>query len=215
MNTTNATPEVQLCQDGMYRWVYEMSLYKNPTILLLTLKIFAWVILGLWVFMNLLRACEAIDASDFMESLWFNTKLTLIVGGVILALCVLGYYLYALIMGGKYCVLFEMNEQGVMHKQMAKQVKKAQLIGFITALAGIASRNLTTTAVGMNAAVRTEMYSTFDSVTSVNAIPRRNVINIHEGLFHNQVYASTEDFDFVVNYILDHVNPEVRNKFHN
>ena len=214
MNTTNATPEVQLCQDGKYRWVYEMSLYKNPTILLLLLKIFGWIVLGLWVFLNLLQACDSVNTTSFMESLWTNTKIMLVCGAVIGALCVVGYYLYALIMGGKYCVLFEMDDQGVMHKQMANQVKKSQLIGAITTLAGVATGNPATAALGMNAAVRTEMYSTFDKVSSLNAVPHRNLINIHEGLFHNHVYAAANDFSFVIHYIHNQVRPEVRNKFH-
>ena len=116
-------------------------------------------------------------------------------------------------MGGKYCMLFEMDEQGVLNKQMKKQVKKAQLIGAITALAGIASRNLTTTAVGINAAARTEMYSAFSNVKSVESFPNRQLIKVNERLNHNQVFASTSDYDFVLNYILEHVEPAVRDKF--
>ena len=29
--------QITQCKDGKYRWVYEMSLYRNPTILLLLL----------------------------------------------------------------------------------------------------------------------------------------------------------------------------------
>ena len=32
--TEEATTRVQLCNDGKYRWVHEVSLYKNPVILL-------------------------------------------------------------------------------------------------------------------------------------------------------------------------------------
>lgn len=210
---TNFTDTVQLCQDGKYRWVYEMSLYKNPTILFLVLKIFAWVCFGIWLFSMLMRGCDSVDSKDFLEMAWGDTKFFLIFTGGFMLLCLLGYYIYALINGGKYCVLFEMDQNGVMHKQMPKQVKKAQVIGFITAMAGIMSRNLTTTGVGLNAAARTEMYSKFDSVKSVKAFPRRHVIKVNETLEHNQVYVSPQYFDFVLRYILDHVQPKVREKF--
>lgn len=53
-DVANYTDTVQLCQDGKYRWVFEMSLYKNPTILFLLLKIFAWIGFGIWLFTILL-----------------------------------------------------------------------------------------------------------------------------------------------------------------
>lgn len=208
----NYTDTVQLCQDGKYRWVYEMSLYKNPTILFLVLKIFVWICFGIWVFSILLRGCESTDSKDFWEMAWGDTKFFLILTAGVMVLCLLGYYLYALIMGGKYCVLFEMDQNGVMHKQMPKQVKKAQLIGAITALAGVMSHNITTTAVGLNSAARTEMYSRFASVKSVKANPRRGLIKVNETLNHNQVYASAQYYDFVLRFILDHVQPQVREK---
>lgn len=209
---TNVTTVVQLCQDGKYRWVHEMNLYKDPTILLLLLKIFAWVCFGIWVLFVLLQIFDSVGSS-ITEKIWFSTKVMLIVSAVFMVLCVISYYIYALIMGGKYCMLFEMDEQGIMNRQMKKQVEKARLIGAITALAGIASRNLTTTAVGLNAGARTEMYSVFSSVKSVQSFPNRLLIKVNESFNHNQVYASPGDYEFVLNYILDHVQPAVREKF--
>ena len=37
---------ISLGQDGKYRWVYEMNLYTNPTILILLVKIFFWIFFG-------------------------------------------------------------------------------------------------------------------------------------------------------------------------
>ena len=41
--------EVKLCNDGKYRWVYEMHLLKNPTIFLTTLKVIFIAIGIVWV----------------------------------------------------------------------------------------------------------------------------------------------------------------------
>ncbi|HAP51148.1 MAG TPA: hypothetical protein DCQ56_08035 [Porphyromonadaceae bacterium] len=212
-DVANYTDTVQLCQDGKYRWVFEMSLYKNPTILFLLLKIFAWIGFGIWLFTILLQGCDAVDSKDFWAMAWADTKVFLIVIAGLLLLCAMGYYLYALIMGGKYCVLFEMDDKGIMHKQMPEQVKKAQLIGAITALAGVKGGSFTATAAGMNAAVRTEMYTEFASVKSVKAFPHRNLIKVNETLKHNQVYVAAQYFDFVLRYILEHVQPQTREKF--
>ena len=211
--TEDATTRVQLCNDGKYRWVHEVSLYKNPVILILLLKIFFWVCVGIWAFSILLRGCDSIDSKDFLDMAWGDTKMFMIITAGFMVLCLISYYIYALIMGGKYCVLFEMNEKGVLHKQMPKQAKKAELIGAITALAGVMSRNITTTAVGLNAAGRTEMYSTFASVKTVESLPKRNTIKVNETLNHNQVYVSAADHDFVLRYILDHVPLKARDKF--
>lgn len=211
-NNVEPNEMVQLYPDGKYRWVHEMSLYKNPSILFLVMKIFAWVCFGIWLFSILLRGCDSVDSKDFWEMAWGDTKFFLIIFAVFMALCLISYYIYALIMGGKYCVLFEMDQQGVLHQQMAKQVKKAEVIRALTVLAGLASRNITTVGVGL--AARTEMYTTFASVKSVKANPRHNIIKVNETLNHNQVFVAPANYDFVLRYILDHVKPEVRDKFY-
>ena len=120
---------------------------------------------------------------------------------VIVAVSVL---IYAAIMGGKYCVLFEMDDQGVRHIQHPKQIKKAQALADLAVLAGFATCNLSVMGMGMNGS-RTEMYSEFGNVRSVKACRRRNLIKVNGLLNHNQVYTEKEDFDFVLNYISSRV----------
>ncbi|MBQ9472148.1 MAG: hypothetical protein IJU73_03275, partial [Ruminococcus sp.] len=120
-------------------------------------------------------------------------------------LCALGYLLYAAIMGGKYIVMFEMDDKGVNHKQLPKQAKKAEWISLLTVLAGLASRNPTTVGVGLISA-RSEMYTRFGNVRKIKAYPNRDLIKLNERLMHNQVYAAKEDFEFVYGYIKDHVD---------
>ena len=115
----------------------------------------------------------------------------------------IGYPLYAVIMGGKYCVMFEMDKDGINHKQMPPQARKAELLSSLTVMGGLAAGNITTVGVGLLAS-RTEMYSDFSKVSAVKPFPRTNVIGVNEGLFHNQVYTSPGDFDFVLNYITAH-----------
>lgn len=191
--------------DGKYRWVYEMNLYTNPTVLFVVLKIFFCICVGIWVFMNVI---ELFSSDVFWDAFLVNTKFFGIFTVFFLALCTLGYYIYALINGGKYCVLFEMDDDGVLHKQMPQGVKKANLIGAITAMAGAATGNLTTTIIGRNAAARTQMYTSFASVKSVEVFRRRNLIKVNAPLNYNQVYADDGDFDFVLNHILRHITPQ-------
>lgn len=198
-----------LCEDGKYRWVYEMPILKNPTIFIMVWKILFFIILGIFAFTFIF---DLIDGNLTGETALNTLKFF---GYFVLGMTVLlgiAMLLYAAIMGGKYVVMFEMDSDGVNHKQMPKQVKKAQAIGIITALAGIAARNVTTVGVGINAAARSEMYSRFIKVRKVKAYPRRDLIKVNQLLTKNQVYAEKEDFDFVYNYILDHTPNRKNNK---
>ena len=200
-----APPEnggITLGDDGVYRWYYEMPLLKNPTLFTLVWKIFFFVLLGIFAVTTVVDAIDWGDAF-FPEHLLINLRFF---GYFLLGMTVvtaLGYLLYAAIMGGKYCVSFEMDENGVNHKQIPKQAKKAQKIAAATALAGLAAGRLTTVGVGLNAS-RTEMYSDFSRTRKVKAYPRLHVIKVNGRLSHNQVYAGKEDFAFVRDYIVSH-----------
>ena len=111
--------------DGTYRWVYEFSMLKNPIILLSVLKIFLFILIGMWVVFGLFR----IGDDGFVGAFVAQTKELLIPAAVLFVLSILGYILLACIYGWKYCVLFEMNETGIRYIQMEKQFKKAQAIG--------------------------------------------------------------------------------------
>jgi len=192
------SPNIVYGSDRKYRWVYEMSLLKNPTVFLLVWKIFFFIFLGIFAIMMIADAVNW-GFEDALKNLpilgYFVIGMTVVVG--------IGYLIYAAIMGGKYIVEFEMDEKGVNHRQIASQAKKAKKIGQATMIAGMASGNLSTIGIGMNSQ-RTEMYSEFARVKMVKAYPRRHVIKVNETLGHNQVYAAPEDFEFVKNFIISH-----------
>lgn len=187
--------------DGTYLWAYELNLFKDLSVFWLIWRIFFFVILGIFLFMMILNIFE--DSSYFMDGFLETLK---VFGFFVLgmtAIVVISYLIYAAVMGGKYCVVFEMNEKGVLHKQMPKQAKKAETLAMITALIGLASDNVTTAGTGMMSA-RTEMYSEFSRVRSIQANARRCRIKVNETPGHNQVYAAKEDFEFIRNYIVSH-----------
>ena len=193
--------QITLCEDGKYRWVYEMSLLKNPTVFWLVWKIFFFIFLAVFAVTMIADAVEWADffPDRFLNNLkflgYFLAGMTAVVG--------LGYLLYAAMMGGKYVVEFEMNEQGVLHRQIAAQAKKARKLGQATMLAGAVSGRMSTVIAGRNAR-RTELYSDFSRVRTVKARPRRHLIQVNERLSHNQVYAAPEDFAFVLEYLQAH-----------
>lgn len=196
------TKNIALGEDGVYRWVYEMNLYTNPTILFLTWRIFGFACLGLWLLIMVFTYDDDFFWDGFLQSVEFFV----IFLALFAALSLVGYLVYALIVGGKYCVMFEMDENGVNHIQMPPQVKKAELIGLLTTLVGIAAGKPGVVGTGLLASARTSMYSSFPAVKSVEPFPRRNLIKVNEMLFKNQVYAADEDFDFVLGFIRSHTN---------
>lgn len=200
-NKTYQGKEVRLCNDGKYRWVYEMHLLKNPTIFLTSLKVILIAVGAVWLFgLIIVTLSGDMDLSQFL----FWGKLILIILGVFVGLTILSVLLVAAIFHGKYLVLFEMDEKEVVHIQMPRQVKKAEVIGWITVLVGALAKNPTTMGTGMLAASKSRSTSEFDKVRHVKARRWRDLIKVNQLLNKNQVYVSDEDFDFVYNYIKTH-----------
>ena len=190
--------EVRLCNDGKYRWVYEMHLLKNPTIFFTVLKVMMISIGIVWLF-GLIIGLGDMSLDYFL----FWTKLTGIMLGIFVVLTIIGVLITAAILG-KYVVLFEMDEKEVVHIQMPRQVKKAEVIGFITVLVGAMAKNPTTMGTGMLAASKTKSTSVFTNVRRVKAYRKRNLIKVNQLFNKNQVYVADEDFDFVYDFIKSH-----------
>jgi hypothetical protein len=189
--------EVRLCSDGKYRWAYEMNLLKNPTIFWTVLKVMmiSWGIV--WLFGLIVALFQGdLDLQYFL----FWLKLMGILFGVLIALTVVGILITAAILG-KYVVLFEMDEKQVTHIQMPRQVKKAEVIGLITVLVGMAAKSHTAMGAGMLAAAKTKSTSEFVNVRRVKGRRRLNLIKVNQLFNKNQVYVADEDFDFVYDYI--------------
>ena len=189
--------EVRLCEDGKYRWLYEMNMFRNPTIILTVAKVLGGVLLGLWLVFGLLLS--AIEGN--WDGLLGMTRVLGIVMGVMAVLLVIAYLILCWMYHGKYIVLFEMDEKSIKHIQLPRQFKRAQAMGLITALVGLAAKRPTTAGAGLLSATRQASTSDFKYVKKVKAYPHRHLIKVNETLNKNQVYAATEDFDFVLDWI--------------
>ena len=195
---------VTRCDDGKYRWVYEINLFHNPMFFFLVWKIFFFIFLGVSAVVLISDATNwGMDkvVEDLPFLVYFFIGMTAVVG--------LGYIIYAVIMGGKYTVEFEMDEKGFVHRQIESQARKAKNIGRATMLAGSTSGRISTIGAGASAQ-RTEMYTEFSKVKKVKSYPHRHVIKVKETLEHNQVYAPDEDFHFVLDFITLH-SPNINN----
>ena len=186
---------VVLCTDGTYRWVYEMSLYKDLSIFWLVMKIFVCIILGMGVLFFII---ELFGDHNYR----FVFEMVGIMMGIFVVLGILGYLLYAAMNGGKFCVLYTMDDKGILVEQQAKQAKKAEIIADLLVLAGALTGNLTTVGMGLSSARRTSMYSAFKGTKKLKAVPKKDLIKMDAPMDHNRIWCEDdEDFNFVWNYI--------------
>jgi len=187
------------------KWMYEFSFWRNPAILITVAKVLLISLFVPAVFMFVITLGDG-----FGEALGIAG--TILGYGVLLmaALLAIAYPLVGLIYGGKYFVLFKMDDKGVNHIQLDRQFKKAQALGFLTALAGISGGSLTAGGAGIMAATKQSLYTSFKKVKSVKAVKSRNTIYVNESMTRNQVYAENGDFDFVLEHILSRCPKNVR-----
>ena len=197
---------VKKCDDGTYRWVYEFNMLKNPIILLTVLKIFLLVLVGIWVIFGIFR----IGNDGFAGAFAAQTKDLLIPAAILFGLSIVGYIILACIYGWKYCVLFEMDEKGIRHIQMEKQYKKAQALGWLTAMAGAAAGKPGVTGTGLLAATKNEQFSEFSKVKRLRVFKAFHTIKLDGLLNHNQIYAQPEDYEFVLDYISSRIPKDAR-----
>ena len=192
---------VQLYPDGKYRWVYEVNMLTNYSILF-----DVWKVLGISMgILVLLFVVIAVFDGDWDVDMLIGMASTLgIVALVMLVLGLIGYFVYAAISGWKYAVLFIMDEKEVVHQQMPNTVKKGQLIGALTILAGLASGRPGAVGTSVLAQSRLSMTSTLAHVERLISCRKMNLIKVNERFEKNRVYVNTEDFDFVYDFLLTH-----------
>ena len=211
---THVTPNIVFCQDGKYRWTYEVHLLTNPAILLLVLKALFWSGFGITVLMELTDIKGTIDYFKRGKGSQYFTDFVLPFALFILGLLVLGligYFVFACIYRFKYIVLFEMDEEGIKHTMHPSQIDKAEAIGDMGLLtsgygrpfSGISSKIV---------ASKSEQSSSFSHSTSIKAQKAFDVIHLKQLLGHNMIYAEKEDFDFVLDYILKRLPDKCKRK---
>ena len=205
------TPEgsrVKLYPDGKYRWVYEVPMLKNPTILFDVYKVLGISFGIVWLFNVLLISCE--DGLN-LRNLWSFTSGFLILMLVFLVIGYVAYFIVAWSYGWKYIVLFTLDEKEVVHQMMPRQMEKAKVLGALTALVGSVAGKPGVMGAGVLAASRSTSTSVLANVARL--VPRRrlHLIKVNQLLNKNRVFVPDEDFDFVYNFLCQHC-PKAKKK---
>lgn len=197
------TENIYLCPDGKYRWVYELSMLKNPMILMSVVKVLlisGCIVAGYVLILRLFSGGPVFSKMSDMD------RMGVTVAGIAVIFCILiAYLVVAASKGYKYCVLFEMDEEGVVHRELPKSFRKTQALSLLTVMAGLAANRPGVAGAGLLAASKTSLASTFSQVKSVHVMRLFHTIKVSEPFAKNQVYAAEADFDFVLGYIREHV----------
>ena len=198
---TPADSRVKLYPDGKYRWVYEVPMLKNPTILFDVYKVLGISFGIVWLFNVLLISCE--DGLN-LRNLWSFTSGFLILMLVFLVIGYVAYFIVAWSYGWKYIVLFTLDEKEVVHQMMPRQMEKAKVLGALTALVGSVAGKPGVMGAGVLAASRSTSTSVLANVARL--VPRRrlHLIKVNQLLNKNRVFVPDEDFDFVYNFLCQH-----------
>lgn len=196
--TRLVSPGVTLGEDGVMRWVYELNMWKNPTLIITIWKLLLLTALVPALLVGVLRL---VDGDGLSAALGTFAQVGGLVAVVVTALMLMAYPLVALINGGKYCVIFEMDDVGIRHIHMQRQFRRNQVLALLTVLAGAVSGNAQTVGAGMLAGSKRSLYTAFRDVREVKAIERRHVIHLRSKLVRNQVYAEPADFAWVLDAI--------------
>ena len=189
------TKNVLLCNDGVYRWIYELNLLRHPTVFFTIWKIF------FFIFTAIFAITAAADAIDWGRSLWESIVESapmyayLILGAT--GLTAIGYLIYVAATGGKLDVFYEMDEKGVKQKQIPRRAGNPRIRA--EAEAGLRSDRISSMAV-----TEYDTYTEFSRVKKGRIYPISHYIKLKEGLNPDRIYADKEDFDFIRDFIIEH-----------
>ena len=191
--------------DGVYRWYYDIDMYKNKSILYMLEKVNLFTFLGVSVGGALLMA---LFEHDFGAPIVRGFLLIGLGMGALMALLyAIGFYIAAGIKGGNYRIRFAMREDGI------ELVWPEKLVGAMDA--GMKAASIAGAAMGGGRRGRrptlTEVSNApFAAVTRVKVYPQWNMIDLSMPGGKFQVYAKAEDLKQAEEYILARVPARAR-----
>ena len=185
-------------EENKYSWVYEQPMLKSFFLLYEVWRVLLIAAAIIFVLMSIFNLINGDGINGILGAL----QISALVLGILLILSLPAYYLVTRANNNKYTVLFEMDENGIDHIQIKTDAAKA--LEALTMLAGVATRNRTTTAAGILSATGNSLYSDFSKVRKIKCDQDKDTIYLSSRLIRNQVYVQDEDFDFVADFIIEH-----------
>ena len=203
----NYPDRVTLCDDGVYRWSYDMDMWRNRFMLRHVLTILCAMCVLL--FLTMLAAFGPRRVSPLFAALLFIIPM-----GALSALTLIIYVICALAMRGNYHLRFEMDENKIVLVRTAETEKRNRALATVATVAGIAAgqRNKAYRVGATLRAADSVGKTAFPDITRIRLFPDDDVIDLWEWFGMNQIYVPREDYAFVRDFILARVSEKARNR---
>jgi hypothetical protein len=128
-NQTALLTGITLDGAGKLRWSYTLNLWRQPFMLYTAYKAMS---VAAAVF-GLLVCFVRMGMEGFWAGADFLWRCLLIAFAAILVLMGISYPILCLLYKGKYTMLFEMDEAGILHTEASEQRKKSRILGVAAA----------------------------------------------------------------------------------
>lgn len=184
--------------NGSIRWIYIQNMWKHTEILWTVLILFG-IIFGIMFLIGTIH--------DIYETIRYGTVVTgksILKGmSVFLAIyvfmsviSVISWVIMCKINKGRQYLIFTLTEKTVTYDLMPESQEIANVIG----LTAMISDDAGTVAAGIAASNQT-FVSNFERVKKVKAIPKHDLIRVNGMFVKNTIYCSSDQFEFVWNWI--------------
>lgn len=190
---------IQQRPDGTYVWEHRVNMYTNPTLFITVCKAIALTLVITWLLIGTIILC-----ADGFKGFWGVTQTMGLIVLIFAVFTLFGYLIVALMYGGRYAVQFEMSEKAIVHRQIEAQHNRFRKMGLIISFLGLVTGKPGRVGQGMMVASHNTSTSVLKNVTKLKGHRGRGVIYVTQGLSHNQVYVTPEDYDFVFNFLKAH-----------
>lgn len=197
-DTREQTGRVTRGEDGVYRWLYEYKMFSNPAMLFMLWRMFFWAIGIGWIIL-IPFALILFAGWDSLFAVLLDFAVTVLVAAFTLG--TIGYLVYAIHMGGRLFMLFEMNEEGITMTLAPKTFERQKGLMWLSIASGLTVSQAPN--VFMDAALvnKKSQSSTFELTTTVLVKKWYSCLHLRQLLGYNLIYMDKEDFDFVWEYI--------------
>ena len=195
MNKEPFPSRVTLFSDGVYRWSYDMDMYRNHYLRNVLLKILGAICAVSYIFLLLLLP-------GYQRTLRTALLCSLPFLGA-LALTLVIYYICAAAMHGVYHLRFEMDEDVI---QLVRKTSTQRMMDVTAGLATLADVRVGHSLQSSADSGRTR----FDCVRAVTEHPEYNALNLRGIASANQIWIPKEDYEFVRDFILARVPKKAR-----
>lgn len=198
---------IDLCPDGKYRWAYNFNLYTNLMYLRRLWRVALRVVVCVWLFvMTVLIASYGFVLNGVLSvsgSILFATAIAL-------ACISLVYYIWAAIGGGRYCILFELDDRGIYNIHLPRQYTQTQIQSYIEQfIAGDSDGSQITYAAELS---KKTICSDFRAISGINANEKRRIIKLYGPFAKNKIFTKGADFELVLGTISGNSSPQAKRR---